>query len=163
MTSGITKAVLGVAASIVVWAGLQIWHSPDAQPQSQPTSPHQNPGLSNWPLPDGSTQHSDSGGQGVMLAGDPSGAAQRNTPGCSRFEVRGSHRAASLEEAREGSDEDVRDVCPSGVISQPHIECTVQTQTIDGEVRTLHQCAQTSICEVCGEHQARYLAANPSD
>lgn len=75
---------------------------------------------------------------------------------CEVFATQGAHVALTVEEARSGAAEDVRDVCPSNVVTQVLEKCSEQqTPNADGVLERQYRCVQSGNCRVCGEHLAR--------
>lgn len=75
---------------------------------------------------------------------------------CEIIPVQGSHEASTVEEARAGAAEDVRDVCASSQVEQILENCVENlVQNPEGEPERRYRCLQKGNCRICGDHLAR--------
>lgn len=75
---------------------------------------------------------------------------------CELFSTQGAHIASTVEEARSGAAEDVRDVCPSSEVTQVLETCSERLiQNADGMMERQYRCVQSGNCRICGEDLAR--------
>lgn len=82
---------------------------------------------------------------------------------CELSAVQGSHIAQTVEEARSGAAEDVRDVCPTNLVTQVLEQCAEQQiSNADCVVERHYRCVQSGNCRICGDHLARKKEASES-
>lgn len=75
---------------------------------------------------------------------------------CAVIPAQGAHIAATVEDARSGAAEDVRDVCPSSQVTQVLEKCAEQqVQNADGVLEMQYRCVQSGNCRICGDDLAR--------
>jgi len=75
---------------------------------------------------------------------------------CENEAVHGAHSATTLEAARDGAAEDIRDVCPSNQVAKVIETCSAHmAEDVDGVAQQMVRCQRSGMCRICGEHLAR--------
>ena len=75
---------------------------------------------------------------------------------CESIAVQGAHTATSIEDARIGSVEDIRDVCPLSRVEQLRETCSAtMANDASGVPQQVVRCMQAGVCHMCGEHLSR--------
>ncbi len=79
-----------------------------------------------------------------------------STQTCEVIAAQGAHVASTVEDARSGAAEDVRDVCPSSELTQVLEKCAEQPiQNAGGVMEMQYRCVQSGNWRICGDDLAR--------
>lgn len=93
----------------------------------------------------------------VRTGDAPVQRAEKVSPqSCEIVATQGAHVASTVEDARSGAAEDVRDVCPSSVLTQVLENCSERLiPNAEGLMERQYRCEQSGDCRICGDDLAR--------